>query len=123
MIYATRYCTSDGMGYVYLPGPGQAIYRDNASTIMRGDADGKWHPATSEWDSLIMNQVTAEDPQRAPDMIMIAGGELQHPIEITDPDLLRTFDPWEGVYVGLEKTGCRRTLQLGIRNLLLQKRH
>src|SRR5689334_9015092 len=84
MVYATRYCSTGATGYVYLPGPGQAIYRDNAFTIMRGDADGKWHPATSEWDSLLMNLVAAQDPQREPDMIMIAGGELQHPIEITD---------------------------------------
>jgi len=103
MVYATRYCSTGSTGYVYLPGPGQAIYRDNAFTMLRGDADGKWHPATSEWDSLMMNQVAAEDPQRTPDMVMIAGGELQHPIEITDPELLRTFDPWEGNFVDWKK--------------------
>src|SRR5437016_1487891 len=32
MIYATRYCSIGSTGYVYLPGPGQAIYRDNAFT-------------------------------------------------------------------------------------------
>src|ERR1043166_2947138 len=75
MIYATRYCSTGSIVYVYLPGPGQALYHDNAGTIIRGDADGKWPPATSSWDSLIMNLVAAQDPQREPDMIMIAGGE------------------------------------------------
>src|ERR1051325_6018453 len=103
MIYATRYCSTGSMGYVYLPGPGQALYYDNGGTIMRGDADGKWHTATSSWDSLIMNLVAAQDPQRTADMIMIAGGELQHPIEVTDPELLRTFDPWEGNFVDWKK--------------------
>jgi len=103
MIYATRYCSTGSSGYVYLPGPGQTLYYDNAGTIMRGDADGKWHPATSSWTSLIMNLVAAQDPQRGPDMIMIAGGELQHPIQITDAELLRTFDPWEGVFVNWNK--------------------
>src|SRR5208337_113587 len=47
MIYATRYCSTGTAGYVYLPGPGAPQYRANIFTIMRGAAEGKWHPATA----------------------------------------------------------------------------
>jgi len=99
MIYATRYCSTGSSGYVYFLHSGQSHYRENVSTIMRGDAEGKWYPATPAWDSLVMNAVIASDPQSAPDMILIAGGDLKHPIEVTDSELLRTFDPWDGPFV------------------------
>jgi len=33
------------------------------------------------------------------DKIVISGGELKHPVEITDSELLSKFDPWTGVFV------------------------
>jgi hypothetical protein len=99
MIYATRYCSTGSTGYVYLPGPGESLYRDNASTIVRGDADGKWHPSTAAWDALLGNAVVARDQEASADMIVVSGGELQHPVEITDPDLLSRLDPWAGPFV------------------------
>src|SRR5882672_1025788 len=99
MIYATRYCSTGSEGYVYLPGPSESLYRNNAGTIMRGDADGKWHPSTPAWDALLGNAVVTRDQEASPDMILVSGGELQHPIEITDPDMLSTLDPWAGPFV------------------------
>ena len=103
MIYSTRYCSTGSAGYVYLPGPGELQYRGNVSTIIRGNADGKWHPATAEWNSLMGDAVAMSDPQRMPDMILISGGELKHPVEITDPALLQQFDPWTAGFVDWER--------------------
>lgn len=99
MIYATRYCSTGLNGYVYLPGPSELLYGENIGTIIRGDADGKWHPATLAWDSLLMSAMATRDQQAAADMILITGGELQHSVQVTDPELLRTFDPWVGPFV------------------------
>jgi hypothetical protein len=99
MIYATRYCSTGAIGYVYLPGASEPLYRDNVGTIIRGEADGKWHPATPAWDSLLSDAAASRDQQATPDMIVIGGGELQHPVEITDPDLLSALDPWTGIFV------------------------
>jgi hypothetical protein len=99
MIYATRYCSTGSAGYVYLPGPGEPQYRANIFTIMRGEAEGKWHPATAAWNSLMGDAVAMSDLQRTPDMILISGGELKHPVEITEPDLLQQFDPWTAGFV------------------------
>jgi hypothetical protein len=103
MIYATRYCSTGNAGYVYLPGPGEPQYRGNVSTIIRGDADGKWHPATAAWNSLMGDAVAMSDPERSPDMILVSGGELKHPVEITDPELLRQFDPWTAAFVDWDR--------------------
>jgi hypothetical protein len=102
MIYATRYCSTDSTGYVYLPGRGEPQYLRNIGTIIRGAADGKWHPATAAWDSLMRSALAAQDPHSAPDMILISGGELAHPVEITEPELLREFDQWNGAFVDWE---------------------
>jgi hypothetical protein len=102
MIYGTRYCSTGGSGYVYLPGPGEPQYRGNIFTILRGEEDGKWHPATAAWDSLMSSAVTASEQERVSDMILVSGGELKHPVEITDPDLLREFDPWSAAFVDWE---------------------
>jgi hypothetical protein len=58
MIYATRYCSTGLTGYVYLPGPNESLYRGNIGTIIRGDADGKWHVATAAWNALIDQAVS-----------------------------------------------------------------
>lgn len=99
MIYATRYCWTGEAGYVYLPGPSEPLYGPNGGTIIRGDADGKWHPATAAWESLLSGAVTMSDQESVLDKIVISGGELDHPVEITDPDTLSKFDPWKGVFV------------------------
>jgi hypothetical protein len=99
MIYATRYGWTGEAGYVYLPGPGEPLYGGNRGTIIRGDADGKWHPATPAWDSLLSSTVTMRDQEAVPDKIVISGGELHHPVEITDSELLSKLDPWTGVFV------------------------
>jgi hypothetical protein len=99
MIYGTRYCFDGVTGYVYIPGPGEALYRENAATIVRGDADGKWHPATAEWNALLSGTVSTRDEQAMPDMMQISGGDLKQPIQITEPDLLRTYSPWVGRFV------------------------
>jgi hypothetical protein len=99
MIYATRYCWTGEAGYVYLPGPDEPLYRPNGGTIIRDDADGKWHPATPAWDSLLSSAVTMRDQEATLDKIVISGGELKRPVEITDSELLSKFDPWTGVFV------------------------
>jgi hypothetical protein len=103
MIYATRYCSTGLAGYVYVPGPGEPQYRGNISTIIRGDEDGKWHPATTSWDSLMGDAVAMSEQQRTPDMILISGGELKHPVEVTDPELLTEFNPWTGAFVDWDR--------------------
>jgi hypothetical protein len=42
-----------GEGYVYLPGPGEAGYRDNAGVMLRDGDDGHWHRAGSTWSGLL----------------------------------------------------------------------
>ena len=39
------------------------------------------------------------DQEAMPDKIVISGGELNRPVEITDSELLSKFDPWIGVFV------------------------
>lgn len=103
MIYATRYCSTGVTGYVYLPGHGEPQYRGNIRTIIRGDADGKWHQATAAWDTLMGDAVQMSDQQRTPDMILISGGQLKRPVEIIDPELLKEFDPWTGAFVDWDR--------------------
>jgi hypothetical protein len=99
MIYATRYCSTGLAGYVYLPGPGQRYFGENNGTIIRREADGKWHPATADWDSVMSDAVAISDQQRSPDMMVISGGELKEPVEITNPELLTEFNPWTAAFV------------------------
>jgi len=99
MIYATRYCWTGEAGYVYLPGPEEPLYGPNAGTIIRGDADGKWHLATSAWDSLLASAVTMRDQESVVDKIVISGGPLQQPVEITDSAQINKLDPWTGMFV------------------------
>jgi hypothetical protein len=103
LIYATRYCSGGVTGYVYLPGPGEPQYGRNTGTIIRGSADGKWHVATPAWDSLMGDAVAISELQRTPDMILISGGELKRPVEITDSGLLTELNPWTGVFVDRDR--------------------
>jgi len=101
--YITRYCSTGSEGFVYLPGPGEPTYPQNAEAIVRGDADGKWYPATAAWNQLLSDALAARDAQANPDMIMVSGGELQHPVQITDPELLEALSPWTGKFVDWEQ--------------------
>ena len=38
-----------GEGYVYLPGPSESGYRENAGVIIRDGHDGRWHRAEATW--------------------------------------------------------------------------
>jgi hypothetical protein len=42
-----------GEGYVYLPGPSESGYRENAGVIIRDGHDGRWHRAEAAWSSLL----------------------------------------------------------------------
>ena len=108
LIYSTRYCFTGETGYVYLPGRGEPQYGPNGGTIIRGADDGKWHVATAAWDSLMNDAVATIDQQRTADMILVSGGELKHPVEITDPDLLAQFDPWKGAFVDWDRVSGGR---------------
>jgi len=108
LIYATRYCSTGEAGYVYLPGRGEPQYGVNGGTIIRGAAEGKWHVATAAWDSLMSDAVAAAEQQRTADMILVSGGELKHPVEITDPALLMEFNPWSGAFVDWDRVSGGR---------------
>jgi hypothetical protein len=60
MIYFTRYCSTGTVGYVYLPGRSEPYFGENNGTIIRGNADGKWHVATPAWDSLLRHAVATK---------------------------------------------------------------
>jgi hypothetical protein len=53
--YAVQYVFDDSTGeaFVYLPGPGEAAYWRNLSTIIRDGQDGRWHRAHAEWAALL----------------------------------------------------------------------
>lgn len=42
-----------GEGYVYLPGPRESGYRENAGVIIRDGHDGRWHRAVGTWSVLL----------------------------------------------------------------------
>jgi hypothetical protein len=42
-----------GERFIYLPGPGDASYRRNISTILRDGQDGTWHRAAEAWGIVI----------------------------------------------------------------------
>ena len=43
--------------------------------------------------------VATRDQRATSDLLLIRGGPLQRPIDVTDPDQLRNFDPWTGSFV------------------------
>jgi hypothetical protein len=55
LIYVVRYCQlpSGGVGYVYLPGPGEDWYTVNRTTVVRGGKDGKWYYGSPQWQRLM----------------------------------------------------------------------
>jgi hypothetical protein len=54
-MYQLRYVKGDrgAPGSVYLPGRGEAWYRQNVSIIYREGHDGHWHVATAAWEAAI----------------------------------------------------------------------
>jgi hypothetical protein len=89
MIYATRYCFADDAGYVYLPAGDEAPHV-NMGTIIRADRSGKWSRSLKEQPAQV-------------DMILITGGELKQPLQVTDAEALRNFDPWSAQFVDWER--------------------
>lgn len=53
LVYVVFYAydSSNGQGYVYLPGRGEDGYGLNVSTILRG-VEGNWFRASGSWDNL-----------------------------------------------------------------------
>lgn len=103
MIYATRYCFADGAGYVYLPRPGERNYAESNGTIIRADRSGNWSHSMPGWDALIRNALALKEQPAQADMILIAGGELKQPLQVTDGEALRNFDPWSAQFVDWER--------------------
>jgi hypothetical protein len=54
-IYQFRYAPgTDGQrGLVYLPGKGEPWHHQNVSIITRDNHDGRWNPASSDWDARV----------------------------------------------------------------------
>ena len=54
MKYVVDYAPSHpGRGAIFLPGRGDARYRLNATTILRDGRDGRWFPASDEWERVV----------------------------------------------------------------------
>jgi len=55
-IYQLRYVKGNRgtPGAVYLPGRGEARYRQNVSIIYREGHDGHWHVAKPAWDAAVL---------------------------------------------------------------------
>ena len=54
MMYVVEYVPSlDGRGAIHLPGHGDQHYRLNVSTILREGQDGRWFPASDEWERVV----------------------------------------------------------------------
>jgi hypothetical protein len=54
-IYRFRYAPGAGgdRGLIYLPGRGEPWHRENVSIIIRDGHDGRWNPASPEWDARV----------------------------------------------------------------------
>jgi hypothetical protein len=46
-----------GHGAIHLPGRGDPRYRANVSTIIRDGQDGKWFPASDEWERVVGSRI------------------------------------------------------------------
>jgi hypothetical protein len=59
-IYQFRYApgASGERGLVYLPGKGEPWHRQNVSVIIRDNHDGRWNPASSDWDARVKAALT-----------------------------------------------------------------
>jgi len=60
-LYSFEYYREASGGYIYVPGPGDAAYELNRTTIIT-QGDGKWFKASAGWDAL----VAAEEQIRPP---------------------------------------------------------
>ncbi|MEZ5316235.1 MAG: hypothetical protein R2752_02430 [Vicinamibacterales bacterium] len=61
VMYLVRFAWDpvSGLGFVYLPGPGDAAYAVNRGTIMRGVNDGRWFRASARWAGAIQRGIIA----------------------------------------------------------------
>jgi hypothetical protein len=59
-IYQFRYAPGahGQRGLVYLPGKGDPWHRQNVSIIIRDDHDGRWNPASPDWDTRMKAALT-----------------------------------------------------------------
>jgi len=58
-MYVVEYAPSPfGRGAIHLPGPGDAQYRLNISTIYRNGEDGRWFPASDDWERVVGSRVS-----------------------------------------------------------------
>lgn len=57
--YVVDYRTDSrtGEGFIYLPGPDDAHYRRNISTVLRDGQDGRWHRASAAWSAAINSRL------------------------------------------------------------------
>jgi hypothetical protein len=54
MMYVVEYAPSPhGRGAIHLPGRGEQHHRLNVSTILRDGQDGRWFPASDEWERVV----------------------------------------------------------------------
>ena len=57
-MYVVEYSPSPfGRGAIHLPGRGEEHYWLNVSTILRRDHDGRWFPASDEWERVVGSRV------------------------------------------------------------------
>jgi hypothetical protein len=59
VMYVVEFCRDPltGVGYVYLPGQGDARYRLNARTILREGQDGTWQRAAPGWSEAVSQAI------------------------------------------------------------------
>ena len=59
-IYQFRYAPGAGgeRGLIYLPGKGEPWHRQNVRMIIRDNHDGRWNPASSDWDARMKAALT-----------------------------------------------------------------
>ena len=54
MMYVVDYVPNHpGRGAIFLPGRGDVRYRLNTRTILRDGRDGRWFPASDEWERVV----------------------------------------------------------------------
>ena len=48
---------------------------------------------------LVLTLVVAVQAKGIPSLVIVKGARLPHPIEITDPEILKKFSPWLGEFI------------------------